>query len=307
MIKDIKELKKSDRVCIVGCAPSWVEAFNVPEGFEIDMWGINELYIAVNNKKLPMSVFTGWFEIHNIKESPSKQVPAHQKFLKELKIPLITQQHWEDYPESFPYPRPEVKEYVNANFIMEAGGAGFGDYSNQIAWMIALAIYLDYKEIWVYGVDMAQTDEYAFQRASCQFFLGMAAGRGIRVKVPDTCQLLKAKRDYGFATDNSNRFKAKDLAKHNKDQAHQMMLRSAEIDYYCEKLNKDKTETNILFDFMRINIEREILGYEYGVAGTDYWTYEGETLDERRRRVEFEEEEELYQERLWEEEHKNPN
>jgi PAS domain-containing protein len=52
---------------------------------------------------------------------------------------------------------------------------------------------------------------------------------------------------------------------------------------------------------------QEILGYEYGVAGTDYWTYEGETLDERRRRVEFEEEEELYQERLWEEEHKNPN
>lgn len=31
---------------------------------------------------------------------------------------------------------------------------------------------------------------------------------------------------------------------------------------------------------------REILGYDYGVAGTDYWKYEGETLDERRRRFE---------------------
>lgn len=31
---------------------------------------------------------------------------------------------------------------------------------------------------------------------------------------------------------------------------------------------------------------QEILGYEYGVAGTDYWMYEGETLDERRRRFE---------------------
>lgn len=28
-----------------------------------------------------------------------------------------------------------------------------------------------------------------------------------------------------------------------------------------------------------------ILGYDYGVAGTDYWTYDGETLDERRIRL----------------------
>jgi hypothetical protein len=31
---------------------------------------------------------------------------------------------------------------------------------------------------------------------------------------------------------------------------------------------------------------QKILGADYGVAGTDYWTYEGETLDERRRRME---------------------
>ena len=34
---------------------------------------------------------------------------------------------------------------------------------------------------------------------------------------------------------------------------------------------------------------QEILGYDYGVAGTDYWMYDGETLDERRRRIEEEE------------------
>ena len=33
---------------------------------------------------------------------------------------------------------------------------------------------------------------------------------------------------------------------------------------------------------------QKILGYNYGVAGTDYWMYEGETLDERRRRMEEE-------------------
>jgi len=28
-----------------------------------------------------------------------------------------------------------------------------------------------------------------------------------------------------------------------------------------------------------------ILGYDYGVSGTDYWMYDGETLDERRKRL----------------------
>ena len=31
---------------------------------------------------------------------------------------------------------------------------------------------------------------------------------------------------------------------------------------------------------------QKILNYDYGVAGTDYWMYESETLDERRRRIE---------------------
>mgnify|MGYP001609829548 FL=1 len=30
---------------------------------------------------------------------------------------------------------------------------------------------------------------------------------------------------------------------------------------------------------------QNILGYDYGVAGTDYWMYEDETLDERRKRL----------------------
>lgn len=37
------------------------------------------------------------------------------------------------------------------------------------------------------------------------------------------------------------------------------------------------------------NSAQEILGYSYGVAGTEYWMYDGETLDERRRRIQKEE------------------
>lgn len=34
---------------------------------------------------------------------------------------------------------------------------------------------------------------------------------------------------------------------------------------------------------------QKLLGYDYGVQGTAYWMYEGETLDERRKRLESEE------------------
>ena len=50
-------------------------------------------------------------------------------------------------------------------------------------------------------------------------------------------------------------------------------------------------DRNIEFNGQKTSLStsaQEILGYDYGVAGTDYWTYEGETLDERRKRITLE-------------------
>lgn len=46
---------------------------------------------------------------------------------------------------------------------------------------------------------------------------------------------------------------------------------------------------SIEFDGKKTSLSQsaqEILGYKYGVAGTDYWMYDGETFDERRRNFE---------------------
>jgi hypothetical protein len=48
------------------------------------------------------------------------------------------------------------------------------------------------------------------------------------------------------------------------------------VEFNGEKISLSKSAQNIL-------------GYEYGIAGTDYWMYDGETLDERRQRIESEE------------------
>jgi len=51
-------------------------------------------------------------------------------------------------------------------------------------------------------------------------------------------------------------------------------------------VNSDRT---ILFNGVPTSLSaaaQQLLGYKYNVQGTAYWTYEGETLDERRQRIE---------------------
>lgn len=238
-LKDIKEIKKRNKVYIVGFAPSVEE---VKWGLkDFDYWGINELYMEARGKR-----FDAWFEIHDIKDSPSKQAKYHQSFLKNCHIPLVTQKHWDEYPMSMPYPREEVKAFVNKQFITTDGGAGYSDYSNQIAWMVALAIYLGYEEIHLYGVDMAQKSEYQFQKSSCHFFLGFAAGKGTMLKVPASCELLKGSVDYGFESDNANRHRKKSRITSLNKQAKQVKLRQAEICYWIDEVLEETRTKNEL-------------------------------------------------------------
>lgn len=94
--------------------------------------------------------------------------------------------------------------------IVEAFGRYF---TNSISWMIAQAIYEGATDIHVYGVDMAQGSEYAAQRPSCEYFLGLAAGRGINVYIPPTSDLLKVSAMYGIEDDSALRIKLDERAK----------------------------------------------------------------------------------------------
>jgi len=200
-----KEFYKKDKVAIIGFASSWKDAPYKDESFEF--WGINELYKLT--RQIKEARFTRWFEVHD-PASPSKSGEEHQAFLKSCPIPLYMQKHYDYIPNSIPYPREEVKQMVNNNFILDGIGGGYSDYSNQITWMTLMAIYEGFKEIHIYGVDMAQSSEYAWQRASCQFAIGLAVGKGIKVLIPKNSELCKAGQDYGFETDNAKRHLKKD-------------------------------------------------------------------------------------------------
>jgi len=225
----IAETAKREKVYIVGFAPSWIETPWQDQDAEI--WGLNELYQYI--KKTPGARADRWFEIHN-PQSPSKSNPQHQEWLKQCPIPLYMWKHFDEYPASIPYPREEVKAMFNENFIFPGNpiikaindlerqvydkGAKFSNFSNQITWMVGLAIYEGFKEIHVYGVDMATkeeirtadgtqsvTGEYIWQRPSVEAAVMFATGRGIKVLIPQTSELCKFAADYGFETDNQVR------------------------------------------------------------------------------------------------------
>lgn len=105
--------------------------------------------------------------------------------------PVVCWEPQQDWRTAVPYPRPEITGL-------------FGNYfTNSISWMIAHAIAENATELHVYGVDMATSGEYGGQRPSCEYFLGLAAGLGIKVYLPPESDLLKVAFMYGAEDDTA--------------------------------------------------------------------------------------------------------
>lgn len=180
--------EKQKKVCILGYAPHVNEAPFNDETWE--MWGINSLYRQLQN--IPLSRFSAWFEIHSIEflsnRADKKATEDHFKILSTLKCPLYMKDHYDLFPTSIKYPIENVLEELKCSPY----------FTNTISYMIALAVVKGYTDIAIYGVDMAVGSEYEHQRPSCEYFMGIAEGRGCNIYLPNTCDLLKTLFLYGI-------------------------------------------------------------------------------------------------------------
>jgi len=202
------------KCAIVGCAETKSQApFNDPQW---EIWGVNNLYLHIPS-------WTRWFEIHSVMFDTIKQKwfrrmnPDLKKGtyewsdnfrgqplqdyigrLAKMDCPVYMQKHWDAIPGSVPYPLKEVLARFPRQY-----------FTNTISWMLALAIYEGFQEIHVYGVDMAVSTEYFFQRPSCEYFLGIAEGMGIKVYIPDEADLLKTRFLYGFGETEKSKWDKK--------------------------------------------------------------------------------------------------
>lgn len=175
-----------DKVAIVGFAPHRDQApFGDPD---FELWGLNRLHVM-----MPGAPFDRWFEIHNLDAYHPEADADHYKFLAQFPGPI--------------YLRPQdVGRFPVPNGVALPLGRIMEDFhpyfNNSIAYELAMAIGMGFSEIHLYGVDMAQDTvlqaEYAFQRPSCEFFLGIAVGRNIKVVLPSGSDLLITSHLYGI-------------------------------------------------------------------------------------------------------------
>jgi hypothetical protein len=113
------------------------------------------------------------------------------------------------------YLAQEVPEVPNGRVMpVEHLRKRYGDYffTSSLAWMMAIAIEEIMADrdkraviqkgddcIGLWGVDMAATEEYGYQRAGCQFFAQIAHQLGIGLSVPPESDLMRPAPLYGIS------------------------------------------------------------------------------------------------------------
>lgn len=177
------------KVAIVGMAPSSrMEApFNDPSW---EIWTISNAY-----QFLPK--WDRYFELHDPYSRRDRYPTLWEFLIKQHGKPIYVNQPCPEIPDAVVFPINDV--------INRFGGMRY--FTNQISYLVAYAIHLGAKEIALYGVDMAQqmqgeASEYAYQRPSCEFWLGWAAGAGIKLTVHPKSDILKASCLYGIEADH---------------------------------------------------------------------------------------------------------
>lgn len=180
------------KVYIVGFAPSWT--LTPFDDKDAEKWGLNALHKVAADKP-----FDRWYQLHDIEKFHADDLETHVGFLAQFKGPVyMWEEHmprWAEFiPNLIAYPKAQVTELYGTYF------------TNSISWMIAHALLEAGDDptkpplrthIGVFGVDMAVDTEYTSQRPSCEYFLGIARGRGIKLNLPPTSDLLKSPFLYG--------------------------------------------------------------------------------------------------------------
>lgn len=211
------------KLAIVGTAPSSVNLapYNNPD---YEIWGLNGVYSMVDYANI--NNFTRWFETHLMKDIKALSNDTkytygmdYMAWLQNSAIPVYMVDKFKEIPMSVKYPLDEILEMFPERY-----------FNNTVSYMLALAIYEGYEDINIYGVDMATSGEYGSQRPSCEFFIGYAKGRGIKVYIPDESDLLKTPYLYGFEDEKRDAMRVKLLArKREMEQKKAEFTRQAEI------------------------------------------------------------------------------
>jgi hypothetical protein len=138
-----------------------------------------------------------YFDLHR-RECWTKTSGKGQKYLRWLgknTVPIFMQERYPEVPASFRYPIEQVTSEHWPYLTCHA------------AYMIALALMEGATHIGFFGVnygkstDIGADCEYGVQRGSCEFWMGVAHGKGVQLVIPKGSTLLQDPPElYGYAS-----------------------------------------------------------------------------------------------------------
>lgn len=191
-------------VAIVGLGPSCATFFELTRrlggvsAWCDEVWGINAIGDVLRCDRV--------FHMDDVRvqelraaANPDGNIAAMLKWLKTHPGPIYTSVVREGYPGLVAFPLEDVLNRKHDN----NGGAPY--FNSTAAYAIAYAVHIGVKQISLWGLDYTRANAHHGEqgRACCEFWLGIAAARGIEITIPDTSALMDAcepdeRRLYGY-------------------------------------------------------------------------------------------------------------
>lgn len=194
------------KVAVVGFAESKKDAPYGDPSWEI--WGLNDLHGIIPRETRHFDIHTPEVIDIDVTAGRAPKDKCGMGGLSHLSVPVYMQKREPSVPNSVQMPLTEILETFS-----KLSGARY--FTNSISYMIAFALYEgiitghQWEQIGVYGVDMAVGTEYEVQRASCEYWIGIAEGMGVKVHIPDTSDLNKTAFLYAYETKKQMKFEQK--------------------------------------------------------------------------------------------------
>lgn len=153
---------------------------------EIDIWVFNE------------SASIGWpervdgvFQMHDEpiwKNPKNRNDPKYPKWMRRPhNYPVWMLDKYKEVPASESFPLDDICDELLANLYKGEKRVRF--FTSSVAYAIAQAINMGYEAIELYGVEMESETEYRYQGEGVHFWLGVAVGRGLTVRVAEKTRL----------------------------------------------------------------------------------------------------------------------
>lgn len=191
-------------VAIVGLGPSCATFFELTRrlggvsAYCDEVWGLNAMGDVIRCDRI--------FHMDDLRvqearaaAKPDGNIAAMVKWLKTHPGPVYTSVVREGYPGLVAFPLEDVLNRKHD------GNGGAPYFNSTAAYAIAYAIHIGVKRISLFGLDYTLPNSHHAEqgRACCEFWLGIAAARGIEITVPETSTMLDAcapaeQRLYGY-------------------------------------------------------------------------------------------------------------